>query len=944
MKSTRSTYNVAVLAVVTVAMFAQVFAWESSAEGQTSQTTTAPASSDTSVPKQDSGAELQEIVVTSSLLESLKNAQFIKQNSKMIVDSIVSEDIGKLPDNSVADALQRVTGVQVAPGLQGETNSVQIRGLPNVETTLDGMELNSALGYDPNSSGFNSAGGGGGRGFNFADLPATAVKAVNVYKTSDATLPTGGIAGTVDIQLYKPFDFPGAQIAGTYTETYSVNAGHVDPSGSLLMSDRWHTDAGDFGALINFGESQQHYSYNGVNSVNDPIVLTNAAGDPLRTPGGDLISGPPNTTAVYSQGKRTRPELNYALQWAPNDQLEVYAKGVFSWDHDDYNQAYYLVQPGQDSVTPSTYKATNNCYPNQAAGPFQGQTICDLQSATWTGDYYGITSTQGHQERSHDIQNSVGAKWNQGDLKLSTDFAHTTTSYFGSRFIVDTFLKGPLTDTLNIQNGIAGWSLAGAPQTNPANFYLNGLFQDWLDQEGKENSWRGDGSYALHAGPLSTLQFGAAFTDQTAIYTGSVQVSTPPPGGNGITEPGDNTSTPNPANQVIARFPGFFCGLPGTAAQPSNIETGCYNYLLANQDAIRAVYGLPAGLAPENPGRYYNIEEKRYAGYVQLGYDTSLLTLPVDGLLGVRVEKLNRSLDGNSFDTTTLTYSAEDLAASGTNALPNFSSRVHFTDTLQGRLALSKTVSYPTFAQLNPSLSFNPATINRRGEASGGNPDLPPMKSSNADLSLEWYFSNVGSLTGGLFYHKITGYIESYTTLEQVGGQPYFITSPEASGKGHQEGVELAYQQQFNFLPGIFSGFGTQFNYTYIDASTDSPAYLGGPLQTLPVQNVSKNNANAVLFYEKYNISTRLAYGYRGRYVSNFGNLSPGGSLYETVPADSLDLSVAYTFARNLTVVFTATNLTGSNQHDYYGSGDTRPMDVYYADKTYGLGFRFKLF
>jgi iron complex outermembrane recepter protein len=941
MKSTRSiSYNMSVLAAVTAAMFAQVSAAESSADGQT---TTTPTSSNSSAQKQDAGTELQEIVVSSSLMDSLKSAQSIKQNSKMIVDSIVSEDIGKLPDNSVADALQRVTGVQVAAGLQGQTNSVQIRGLPNVETTLDGNELNSALGYDPNSSGFNSAGGGGGRGFNFADLPATAVKAVNVYKTSDATLPTGGIAGTVDVQMYKPFDFAGPQIAGTYTETYSVNAGHADPSGSFLMSDRWHTDAGDVGALINLGMGQQHYQYNGVNSVNDPMVMVDPAGNPIRTPSGNLISGPPNTTAVYSQGKRTTPEVNYALQWAPNDNLELYAKGLFSWDHDDYDQAYYLVQPGQDQVVPTSYQASSNCYPNQMAGALHGQTICDLQSATWTGNYYGITSTQAHQERSHDIQNSIGAKWNEGDLKLSTDFSHTDTSYFGSRFIVDTFLKGPLTDTLNIRNGIAGWSLTGAPQMNPANFYLNGLFQDWLDQEGKENAWRGDGTYALNTGLLKNLQFGAAFTDQTAIYTGSIQVSTPPPGGNGITEPGDNTANPNPANQVISRFPGFYCGLPGTAGQPSSIETGCYNYLLANQSTIRGVYGLPGGLPPQNPGRYYDIEEKRYAGYVQLGYGATLFGLPVDGLLGVRVEKLDRSLDGNSFDTATLTYSPENLSASGTNALPNFSSIVHFTDTVQGRLVLSKTVSYPTFGDLNPSLSFNPATVNRRGEASGGNPDLPPMKSSNADLSLEWYFSNVGSLTGGLFYHKITGYIESYTTLEQVGGQPYYITSPEASGKGHQEGVEVAYQQQFSFLPGFLSGFGTQLNYTYIDASTDSPAYVGGPVQTLPVQNVSKNNYNAVLFYEKYNISARLAYGYRSRYVSNFGNLSPGGSLYETVPADSLDLSLGYSLSKNLTVVFQATNLTGSNQHDYYGSGDTRPMDVYYADKTYGLGFRFKL-
>ncbi len=101
-------------------------------------------------------------VTVTPLRESLQSAQALKQDARMVVDSIVAEDIGKLPDNSVADALQRITGVQVAQGFQGETSSVVIRGLPNVMTTLNGREIFSGV----------------GRAFAFQNLPATAVKTV----------------------------------------------------------------------------------------------------------------------------------------------------------------------------------------------------------------------------------------------------------------------------------------------------------------------------------------------------------------------------------------------------------------------------------------------------------------------------------------------------------------------------------------------------------------------------------------------------------------------------------------------------------------------------------------------------------------------------------------------------------------------------------------------
>ncbi|PWK92425.1 TonB-dependent receptor [Fulvimonas soli] len=862
-------------------------------------------------------------VVVTPLRESLQSAQTIKQDARMIVDSIVAEDIGKLPDNSVADAMQRITGVQIAQGFQGETSSVVIRGLPNVITTLNGREIFSGV----------------GRAFAFQNLPATAVKTVQVYKTSEASLPDGGIAGLVDMQLYRPFDFDGAKAAVTATGTHSKYGGHTDPNLSVLLSDRWQTGIGEIGALFNMGFMGQHYDYNAVWG-DFPKLLTGASGDPIRTADGNLIAAPNGWGADYNIGNRQREEMNYALQWKPNDSTEVYLEGLYDWDSDDYNQPFYFSFP-VGAVDPTNLTVTGHCYPNQLTGsPYYGQTICDAASGSWTGNTYAATSTQAHEEWGHDIQNSIGVKWHGDRLRLSTDLSFNSTSFHEQTFIVDTFLKAPITTVWSGTHGDQqNWTLAGNPQLDPANYYLNGLFQTWNDQRGKQVAWRGDGNYDIDGSFFQYLDFGLRYSDHKAEYHGSVEISTPPPGGTG-----DISLNPNPANQVIARFPnGYFCRQPTTSAIPVSWLSGCYDFLVDNADAIRQLYGLPPGLAPENPGRYYHIDEKSYAGYFQAAYGNELFGLPFDGLMGMRVERVKRNLDAFSYDASTNLYTPLSASTSKPVYLPNLSFNLHFTDSLQLRLVAAKTLTYPDFGQLNPSLSLNPGTINRAGIASSGNPDLKPVRSNNYDASLEWYFAPASYLSGGVFYRDIDGYIQNYVTDVTIGGQPYQLNSPQSAGSGHLDGAEVAYQQFFDFLPGAWSGLGVQLNYTYIEGSTRSPQYIGGPVVVSPLQNVSRNNGNAVLMYEKYGWSARLAYNYRSRFIDGFNQPTVAGVNDEIKPANQVDFSLGYDVNPNCTVVLNATNIFGADLHQFWGDGDTRPRDIRYQDRTVGLGVRFKM-
>src|SRR6185312_8855452 len=541
--------------------------------------------SDTSPPagansKTDSTAELSEVTVI-GIRYSLQSAQAIKRDSQMIVDSIVAEDIGKLPDVTVADALQRIPGVQVAQqGQGGETDTVLIRGLPNVVTTLNGNEIFSGI----------------GRSFAFQNMPATAVRTIKVYKTSDASLPLGGIAGLVDMQLYKPFDFPGAKIAGTLTGTYSDYAGHTDPSGSLLLSDRWSTGIGDVGALVNFGETAQHYNDSVVWDY-IPQVMNDASGAPIRTANGDLIAAPQNIGSNYNIGYRTRPELNWALQWRPTENTEAYLTGVTVWYEDQLNNSFFFSQPVAQNIPPTSYTVSNSCYPDQLAGQYYGQTICNLASATFAGNNFADSSPHAIQDWGADRQYTGGLKWHEGSLKLSTEFSRTLSSSHYQELGIDTPLNGSVTTDWRSNGQEPTWDLGGAPQLKPDSFYLSGLFEPWNQAKATENAWRGDGVWSMNVGPLKDLQFGVRYADHTADYIS---------GNNGYTQP------PNPVPNYNAAFPNSLCTIPGTSLAPKYLST-CLNYVLNNANQLRSFYGLPSGLYPFNPvaGNFFDIEEKR---------------------------------------------------------------------------------------------------------------------------------------------------------------------------------------------------------------------------------------------------------------------------------------------------------------------------------------------
>ncbi len=251
---------------------------------------------------------------------SINSANEKKRNAKQIVNSVVSEDVGKLPDNNVPEALSRVTGVQIDRA-RGQGQSVTIRGLGEIQTTINGNQTNL----------------GDGRSLNLADIPAELLKSVDVYKTRSADQVEGGIAGTVNIELRRPLDLnKGLTVAGSMRGSYDDIAEKISPYASLLLGERFETGIGEMGFLDQ--------------RLVDPDQLPGnlhrervALADVLQGRGGELPNirwprCPRNIATSWSpiapitaseSGQVTRPSINAVFQWRANDNLDFVLEGGY---------------------------------------------------------------------------------------------------------------------------------------------------------------------------------------------------------------------------------------------------------------------------------------------------------------------------------------------------------------------------------------------------------------------------------------------------------------------------------------------------------------------------------------------------------------------------------------------------------------------------------------
>ncbi|UAK26644.1 TonB-dependent receptor [Sphingomonas nostoxanthinifaciens] len=887
---------------------AQTAAAPTGAAVQATSGATAPSGDQGQPAVAQQGTDQEAAIVVTGVRASLRSAEQIKRNSPQIVDSIVAEDIGKLPDRNVAEALQRISGIQVQRQY-GEGTSVAIRGLTQVRTELNGRDIFTA---------------GGINQLTLEDVPSELLAGVDVYKNPSSDLIEDQLSGTINFRTRKPFDFDGFKVSASASNTYFDISRKMRPAGSLLLSDRWDTGIGEIGVLLNVSYQETRFQQDTIATqpfyTLDPTTAAGAATLAALGRTGQVTTLPHGAGIGQVDGDRRRLGTDLSIQWRPSSTLELTGevfRNDFKFRFYDYSYFAYTSDTAINPVPGASFTYGPNG---------------DLTSGTFSDVPIGANTSL---DKRHSVTTdySLNAKWKPtsrltvtGDVQYVDATTHFLRSIVGLNATSSTLTQDIRGNIPAFQISTAA-GLTNAATYDGAPFYLD----DLAHQKGTDKAARVDVDYKFE-GILQSLRAGLRYSDRRNKSSDTGYRYT---GLSGQIGPLQYVDLSN-----------FFRGdanLFGNALFFSRDVTESY-------DGTRAALGintlpsyLPSGTNQENL--------KTYTGYITAFFNADSVSVPIDGNVGVRVIKTQSGSSGfyqqtglltaadGTQSTGTTTFNAIAFQRDYTSVLPSLNLRYHVTDRLQARFAASKNVSRPSFDQINPSLSITEpgaAQITQEHTTTGGNPELKPMKSNNFDVSLEWYFSHTGSLTAAAFYKDVKNYIQTaisprVVTFDDGVTATYQVTSYNNVTDAKVKGTEIAYQQFMDFLPGALKGIGVQANFTYVDSKAPSPA-TEGPVRQVSLEGLSKYNYNLVGMYERGPISARVAYNWRSKFLlTTAGNGSGNLPIFQKAYGQ-VDASVTLDVSKHFSVTLDGVNLNNAVTSTYYGL-PTRPQSVQVVDR-----------
>jgi iron complex outermembrane receptor protein len=867
-------------------------------------------------PQTNEPEELAEVIVT-GVRQSIDTAQEIKRQAAEVVDSIVAEDVGKLPDNNVADALARVTGIQIRRD-SGEANSVLIRGLPNITTLLNGREVFTTI----------------DRFIALADIPANMLQRVDVYKTTTAQQLEGGIAGLIDVRTRHPFDATGLHINGNVRAVYSDKSEATDPDLGFTISDTWNTGAGDFGALL--GLSYQRRNYHEERAFNVAPEPQAGQFNPTNPPPVPDFQGPFVMGQIPIRGDRRRTSGNMSLEWRPNDNTKLYADGFVTNFANEFELDFFVGLPflGNGDISGTVIPGTN-------------------QMKTLTNhDVFTITSTQANDNNSKTRQFALGGSYEtDNNLRFSTDIARTTSRFelFNPIMDVATTVPDVFVDTNNNGTSLLRYGGAGFDITDGSNFNIVNWFDNFGYDEGDSIDWRGDVSWTPGSdGLLVEVSGGLRYADRKAEGIRSFVGAAPPfaasptsslPGIDGLSEP---MASGGPQYDLVQWYTPSARYLLDNIDQVRRQTAGRYDRNAISEAQFAATNDPVTFARKLDPGSFFSDQEKTTALYTQARLKGDVAAMPWSGVIGLRAVKTGQTLRGNLPQGRVggiIVYAPLETETDSTDFLPSANFKLNLTPEVIARLALSRTITRPNFDDLNPGVSLSTVLSNTTGLTGiGGNPNLKAVESDNVDLALEWYFARGGAVTATTFGRKFEGYVQPSFFPEVYGGDTFRVTRPQNTGSGRLMGLELAYQQFYDWLPSAFGGLGLQANATYSSGKTED--LVTGEDRT--ITGVSKWAYNIIGLYEQGPWSGRLAYNWRKRFIDAYAFAANPTGVYDLYVDDTaqMDGSVSYKLNDNFTLTFESVNILDTEFKDYFNDPNLFPRDTRRYDRTFEFGFR----
>ena len=749
----------------------------------------------------------QDVVVVQGIRGSLERAMDIKRDSNGVVDAISAEDIGKFPDTNLAESLQRITGVSINR-VNGEGSEITVRGFgPGFNlVTLNGRTMPTAKVRAIGARG--NYGSGGDRAFDFSNLASEGVNGLEVYKTGQAVLPSGGLGATVNIKTRTPFDDPGlnASFSAKAINDTSVESGDdFTPELSGLAS--WTDDSDRFGIGV-FGSYSKRDSAAPSQQVNDWLVFDPAVDGSfedsgyVRGDGSTQITNAPKDGQLYAIPQDSRYDLSeisreringqLVLQFRPIDNLTLTGDYTFAKTEAEelrYEQTNWFATPfdqiifdNDGPVASAVFLQENNNGSKDIGFEQTNRAVKDeLNSfgfnAEWELSDRGTLIFDAHSSKSESGGNNpLGHATTFVSMGAPVILQHSVDYRSGSpiqSYTIDDSVRGNGNGVLDV--GDLGTQVQ---RSNSANM------QHEVDEIDLRYVWEFDNS---------SLTVGGNYRDSTMDrWTFTTQQDL---GSWGISNPGD-----------VEQF------------APGVMEQYClscvFDDVKVGQGDI-AFKGDAAKLFPLLAAAYPGgtlsttesldtVTEEIKSLYAQFQMESEFFGRPARMNAGIRYEETevesvadqSRPVDvlwTSDNDFQILTSDSSSLSGSGSydHLLPNFDFQVDVTDNIVARTSFSTTIGRTAYTNLFASTEVNapnrPSALGGQVTAKLNNPELAPLESNNFDISLEWYYDDASYLSVGYFDKKVKNFIGN----SSYDGNLFDLRDPASGEAGTRSGDAL---------------------------------------------------------------------------------------------------------------------------------------------------------
>ncbi|WP_218354858.1 TonB-dependent receptor [Alteromonas lipotrueiana] len=878
-----------------------------------------------------------EVIEVSGIRQSLTNALAEKRSSDSLVEVIQAVDIGKLPDQNLAEVLENVTGIQITREA-GVGTGVQIRG-----TNANRTEIN----------GVSTVGSGAGRsGIDFEDVSSAIISAVEVIKSPQAKTIEGSVGATINLRTIRPLQLK--EMLGSIRvqgEDSSLSTDGITPRISGAWGDNWETDAGEFGVVLSGSYSEQDVTAFRPRADRDNIVTSDSG-----VPSAQSFDFLPIQFLNQDYDNYEYETVNLAgtLEWAPSENTKLYFDAVIN-DQERRQESSRVQASGvsdlRDVSVPEAFETVD-------FGSLDGQDLGSIQAAVRgvlpVEEGGGDPNLRFSSDTNSRITDSrvfrFGGEW-QGDklfvsAEVSSSSSDSTTPSFNTTLnfinpnveVNDSNENGtPLAYDLSggaLSYGIAT-SEANAPTSqqllDPDNVVLRDVNIGQDTTENQEDAFRTDFRYYLDT-YVTSVDFGyrysktSSVSDQIRSNVGLRDFADSPRGSlfaDILTAGPDNF---NDADGRELYIRDFLLIDPELASSDSARVLDTLNNAIVANNAITGSDRAPISSPTSQVSAFFDIEETTHALYAQGNFEYEMFR----GNFGVRYLQTDVDSVGNSVTIgADGSQIVEQVASSGDYdfVLPRFNVVADLMEDVIVRVGWSQDIRRPDFNDLSTSVTFSTSPNNA---TSIGNPGLLPEKVTSFDITAEWYFAPAALLSVGYFHKERSdlhvtqqsdpfedpnsgfrdttgpvcedgGIFNPIADINVFGPEPGVgvcvptQTTINDNDETTQQGVEIAFQydlSNFEESLGWASGFGLLANYTYQDFSggeaLDTATSRANSVfarttgnEDIDVQAVqslldlSENSYNVTVFYEKYDLSVRARYTWREAYRStDFGSTS----------------------------------------------------------------------